>query len=104
MRSARWPSARNFYARGVPDFRKFCKFFRSILRKICIIPTLDSRFILYLNARRLGKELLRSPAVRETTLAEFTQLLCARRANIFRDLGIFFARVGGCVLLSTDGY
>ena len=27
MRSARWPSARNFCARGVPDFRKFCKFF-----------------------------------------------------------------------------
>ena len=45
--SARWPSARIFCARGVPDFRKFCKFFARILRKICVIPTLDSRFILH---------------------------------------------------------
>ena len=26
----------NFYARGVPDFRKFCKFFARFLRKICV--------------------------------------------------------------------
>ena len=32
----------------------------------------------------------RSSAVRATTLAEFTQLLCARRAEIFRKLRNFF--------------
>ena len=34
-----------FCARGVPDFRKFCKFFARFLRKICVISTLDSRVI-----------------------------------------------------------
>ena len=79
-----------FCARGVPDFRKFCKFFARFLRKICVISTLDSRVILHSNARRLEKELQRSSAVRATTLAEFTQLLCARRAEIFRKLRNFF--------------
>ena len=84
MQSARWPSARNFWAWSVPDFRKLCKFFARFLRKICVISTLDSRVILHSNARRLDKKLQRSSAVRATTLAEFTQLLCARRAEIFR--------------------
>ena len=75
-----------FVRGGVPDFRKFCKCFARFLRKICVISTLDSRVILHSNARRLGKELQRSSAVRATTLAEFTQLLCARRAEIFRKL------------------
>ena len=56
MCSARWPTARNFCARGVPDFRKFCKFFARFLRKICIISTLDSRVILRKSVRRLGRE------------------------------------------------
>ena len=35
MRSARWPSARNLCARGVPDFRKFfARFFAQILRHL----------------------------------------------------------------------
>ena len=57
QRSARWPSARNFCARGVPDFRNFCKFFARFLRKFCVISTLDSRVILHWNAYRLAKEL-----------------------------------------------
>ena len=46
IHSARWPSARNFCARGVPDFRKFCNFFARFLRKICVMSTLNSRVIL----------------------------------------------------------
>ena len=110
MRSARWPSACNFCARGVPDFRKFCKFFARILRKICVISTLDSRFILHQNAHRLGQELQRSSALRATTLAEFTQLLCARRAEIlfeiFPELCNSFARVGRkfCLIPTLDAF
>ena len=106
MHSARWPSARNFCARGVPDFRNFCKFFARFLRKICVISTLDSRVILHSNARRLGKELQRSSAVRATTLAEFTQLLRARRAEKFRGLCNSFARVGRkiCVIPTRDAF
>ena len=40
-----------FGARDVPDFQKlnrnFAKFFTRILRKICVISTLDSRVLLY---------------------------------------------------------
>ena len=106
MRSARWPSACNFCARGVPDFRKFCKFFARFLRKICVISTLDSRFILHQNAHRLGQELQRSSALRATTLAEFTQLLRARRAEKFRGLCNSFARVGRkiCVIPTRDAF
>ena len=106
MRNARWPSACIFCARGVPDFRKFCKIFARILRKICAISTLDSRVILHQNARRLGKELQRSFAVRATTLAEFTQLLCAWRAENFRELCNFFARVGRkiCVIPTLHAF
>ena len=106
MRNARWPSACNFRARGVPDFRKFCKFFARFLRKICVISTLDSRVILHQNARRLGQELQRSSALRATTLAEFTQLLRARRAEKFRGLCNSFARVGRkfCVIPTRDAF
>ena len=106
MRSARWPSACNFCARGVPDFRKFCKIFARFLRKICVISTLDSRFILHQNAHRLGQELQRSSALRATTLAEFTQLLRARRAEKFRGLCNSFARVGRkfCVIPTRDAF
>ena len=95
-----------FCARGVPDFRKFCKFFARFLRKICVISTLDSRFILHQNAHRLGQELQRSSALRATTLAEFTQLLRARRAEKFRGLCNSFARVGRkfCVIPTRDAF
>ena len=46
-----------FGARGAPDFRKFCKLFAQLLRKICVIPTLDSRIIFHSNAHRLGNEI-----------------------------------------------
>ena len=43
MHSARWPSARNFCARGVPDFQKFCKTFARFLRKFFeILRDLDA--------------------------------------------------------------
>ena len=70
----------------------FANFFARFLRKICVIPTLDSRVILHSSARRLDKELPRRPAVRATTLAEFTQLLCARRTEIFRKLSNIFRK------------
>ncbi len=108
MHSSRSTSARNFLCAGRAGFPEILQNFRAvkISRKICVISTLDSRVILHSNARRLGKELQRSSAVRATTLAEFTQLLCARRAKIFRDLGNFFARVGRkiCVIPTLDAF
>ena len=81
-----------FWARDVPDFRKFCKFFARFLRNICVISTLNSRVILHSNAHGPGSELLqRISAVRAATLAELTQLLCARRAEIYRKLRNSFA-------------
>ena len=76
------------------------------MRKICVISTLDSRFILHQNAHRLGQELQRSSALRATTLAEFTQLLRARRAEKFRGLCNSFARVGRkiCVIPTRDAF
>ena len=52
------------------------------------------------------KELQRRSAVRATTLAEFTQLLCARRAENFRRLCNSFARVGRkiCVIPTLDAF
>ena len=47
----RWPSSRNFSARGAPKiFRKFAIFFARVGRKICVIPTLDVCFFSDLNA------------------------------------------------------
>ena len=94
MRNARWLSACNFCARGVPDFQKFCKIFARFLRKFCVISTLDSRAILHQNELRFKKELQRSAAVCESTLGEFTQFLCVRRPEIFRKLRKSFARYG----------
>ena len=95
-----------FLCAGRPDFRKFCKIFARFLRKICIISTLDSRVIFHWNACRLGDELQRSSALRATTLAEFTQLLRARRAEKFRGLCNSFARVGRkfCVIPTRDAF
>ena len=106
MQKARWPSARKFCARGVPNFRKFCKIFARFLRKICVISTLHSRVILRSSARRLGNELIRSPTVRATTPAEFTQLFCARRTEICQELRNFLARVGRkiCVIPTLDAF
>ena len=95
-----------FCARGVPDFRKFCKFIARFLRKVCGISTLDSRINLHSNARRLYKELQRCSAVRATTLAESTQL-CARGApKIFGNFEISFARVRRktCVIPTPDAF
>ena len=80
---------------------------RRILRRICVNSTLDPRIILHENSHRLEKELQRGSEGFEKTVVEFTQLLCARRAKIFRDLGnflIFFARVGRkiCVIPTLD--
>ena len=77
---------------GRAEIPEILQNFRAIqlLRKICIISTLDSRIIFVLSARRLGKELHLSFAVRATTLAEFTKLLCARRAEFFSEILQFF--------------
>ena len=78
----------------------------NFLRKFCVISTLDSRVILHSNAHRLGKELQQNSAVCATTLAEFTQLLCARRAENFRRLCNFFARIRRkiCVTPMLDAF
>ena len=104
MRSARWPTARNFCARGVPDFRKFCKLFARFLRNICVISMLDSRVILHSNAHRIRKELQRSSEVCATTPAEFTQLFVRAAAEKFQKLCNLFARVGrkNCVIPTLD--
>ena len=79
-------------------------FLPRFLRKLCVISTLDSRFILHSNAHRLGKELQQNFAVCATTLAEFTQFLCAQRAENFREICNSFARVGReiCVISTLD--
>ena len=106
MRSACWPSARNFCARGVPDFRKFANFSRAFRAKYAS----SRRWIRALSCIRTHadseKELQRRSAVRATTLAEFTQLFCARRAEIFRGLCNSFARVGRkiCVIPTLDAF
>ena len=50
MYSARWPSARNFCARGVPDLRKFSKNFRAIFAEN--LRHLDAGLELYLAFER----------------------------------------------------
>ena len=39
--------AQFFCARGAPDFRKLCKLYAQLLRKICVMSTLDSRVIFH---------------------------------------------------------
>ena len=51
MHSARWPSARKFCVRGVPDFRKFCKnYFRANFAQN--LRHLDAGLALYLAFER----------------------------------------------------
>ena len=82
-----------FFCAGRAGFPEFCKLFAQIFAQN--LQELDARppIVLHENSHRLEKELQRSSEVCETTLAEFTQLLCARRVKNFRDLGNFFARV-----------
>ena len=92
MRSARWPSACNFCARGVPDFFKnFASFFARVGRKICVIPTLDAFFF----ASECNADSINSIGdvlkYAQRTLAECTQFLCAGRAEFPEILQIFRA-------------
>ena len=108
MRSARWPSAHNFCARIVPDFRKFCKIF--------------ARFFAQ-NFRHLDAGLARYLALECTpTLKRAAAKLCglrnhaggvhatfvraARRFFFFRNLNNSFAQVGLriCVISMLDAF
>ena len=44
LHSARWPSARNFSASGMPKFRKFCNSCAKFLRKFYVNSTPDAHF------------------------------------------------------------
>ena len=64
-----------FCARGVPDFRKFCKFFARFLRNICVISTLDSRVILlkaYADSEKSCNEILRFAQPRGPSSRKFS--------------------------------
>ena len=51
MLAASWPVARKFWARGVPEFRKFCKFFARFFAQI--LRDLDAALALYLALERI---------------------------------------------------
>ena len=93
-----------FLCAGRAGFPKILQFFAGFLYKIRVTSTLNSRVILHYNSHRLAKELQRNYALRATTLVEFTQLFCARRAENFRKLCNFFARVRRkiCVIPTLD--
>ena len=58
------------------------------------LSALENRNILHSNAHRLGKELQQNSAVCATTVAEFTQFLCAQRAENFGKFAIFSRELG----------
>ena len=89
MYSARWPNGRTFLCAGRAGFPEILQ----ILSRVCCATfassrhwTEDSRIILRQSACRLGQELRRNSEVHATTRAELTQVLRARRAEIFRGL------------------
>ena len=91
MRSARSPNARIFFVRGTCRISGKLQFFRANFAQNLL--HLDAGLARYLALERTPtqkKELHRRSAVRATTLAEFTQLFCARRAEIFSGTLQFF--------------
>ena len=106
MRSARWPSARNFCARGVPDLENFAIFSREFCAK-------------FASSRRWTRALscIRTHADSHTSCNEVLRFVqprwpssgtfCARGApKIFRNFEIFFTRVGRkiCVIPTLDAF
>ena len=96
-----------FLCAGRAGFPEILQIFRAIFAQN--LRHLDAGLARYLAFERSPtreKELQRSSAVRATTLAEFTQLLCARRAEKFRGLCNSFARVGRkiCVIPTLDAF
>ena len=83
MRSARWPSVRNFLDAGRAEFPEFLQIFRQIFAQI--LRDLGAGLALYLALERAPTQ-KRGAAVCATTLAEFTQFFCARRAEVFRKI------------------
>ena len=96
-----------FCARGVPDFRKFCKFFARFFH-FCAKFAASRRWTralscirTHIDSQKSCNEELRFGAI---TLTEFMQLFWARRAEKFRKLCNSFARVGrkNCVIPTLD--
>ena len=80
-----------FWGAGRAGFPEILQIFRAIFAQN--LRDLDTEIARYLaNAHGPGRELLqRISDVRAATLAELTQLLCARRAENFRKLRNSFA-------------
>ena len=82
MRSARWPDACSFCARGAPEFRKFCNFFAQVWRKICVTSTSDAHFFVFGRTADSMKSFSDVLQFTQRMLADLKQFLCARRVKI----------------------
>ena len=102
MRSARWPSARNFCARGVPDFQKFCKFFARTFAQN--LRHLDAGLARHLALERTQTQ----KSVKETSYGSrnhagrvYETFVCAARRN-FPEILQFFSRELGAKFKYTQ--
>ena len=83
--------ARRFYARGAPKFQKFCNSSARFWRRFCVISTPSAHFFgfeCFSDSLKRCSDVIR-------TLAECTQVLCARRGEILKFLHIFRAISNG---------
>ena len=81
-RNACWPISGNFSARGALKFREICTYFERLLRKICVILARHSSFFAFQRSADSVKSFNDVLRVAQRTLAECTQILCARCAEI----------------------
>ena len=89
LQSARWPRTIQFCARNALKFQNFYNSFVKVLRKFCVVSTLDAylfgpdRTFDFTESNKDVKRLA------QRTLAECTHFFCARRAEIPESLQNF---------------
>ena len=108
MRSERRPSARNFCARGVPDFRKFCiEIFRAIF--VQNLHHLDAGLARYLELEHTptrNRAATKFCGSRNHAGRVHAIFVRAARRNFSKTFKISFARVGRkmCVIPALDAF
>ena len=88
----RWPSSRNFCARGAPKFfgDSVNSFFARVRHKICVIPTLDAFFFgSECNSDSINSQRRYEVCTAHVGRAHAIFLTCAGRAEIPKILQIF---------------
>ena len=80
--AGRFQAIKKFSARGALKFRKICNYFERLLRKICMILARHSGFFAFQRSADSVKSFNDVLRVAQRTLAECTQILCARCAEI----------------------